>query len=311
MSYLEYWTLDLEPRTLNIEHRTSNPEHISVVIPTFNRATLITRALDSVLAQSRQADEIVVVDDGSTDNTADLIHNYYSQVTLLSQENQGVSTARNLGIRHAKCEWIALLDSDDEWQPEKLEKQLVLLADNPDYRICHTNETWIRHDVRVNQMKKHRKYGGYIFPYCLPLCVISPSSVVIHRSVFDQIGLFDESLPACEDYDLWLRICARFPVLYIEDELITKHGGHEDQLSKKHWGMDRFRILALEKVISDPLLDKSNRNAAIDMMLDKISIYLSGAKKYANTELVTRFEQLRDQYTQQKNDHISRVVPAQ
>ncbi len=288
-----------------------NLNHFSVVIPTFNRETLITRALDSVLAQSHHADEIIVVDDGSTDNTAAVIHNHYPQITLLSQENKGVSTARNIGIRHARGEWIALLDSDDEWRPEKLEKQLVLLADNPDYRICHTNETWIRHGVRVNPMAKHRKYGGYIFRHCLPLCVISPSSVVIHHSVFDQIGLFDESLPACEDYDLWLRICAHFPVLYLEEELITKQGGHEDQLSKKYWGMDRFRILALEKVIADPLLDESDRNTAINIMLDKISIYLSGAKKYANTELVTRFEQLREQYTQQQNDHISRAMPTQ
>jgi glycosyltransferase involved in cell wall biosynthesis len=287
-----------------------NPNHISVVIPTFNRQTLITRALDSVLAQSHQADEIIIVDDGSTDNTVTVIHNHYPNIILLSQENKGVSTARNLGIKHAKGEWIALLDSDDEWRPDKLEKQLAILTDNHDYRICHTNETWIRHGVRVNPMKKHRKYGGYIFQYCLPLCVISPSSVIIHRSVFDQIGLFDESLPACEDYDLWLRICARYSVLYLEEELITKHGGHEDQLSKKYWGMDRFRILALEKIISDSTLGESDRNAAINIMLNKISIYLSGAKKYANTELVSHFEQLREQYTQQQNDHISSTVPA-
>lgn len=240
---------------------------LSVVIPTYNRAALISRALDSVLAQSRQADEILVVDDGSTDNTMDVISDRYPRISLLRQENKGVSAARNLGIRHAKGEWIALLDSDDEWKPDKLEKQLQILKDNPDYRICHSNETWIRHGIRVNPMKKHRKYGGHIFRHCLPLCVISPSSVVIHRTVFDDIGYFDESLPACEDYDLWLRICSRYPVLYLDEELITKYGGHTDQLSHKHWGMDRFRIFSLEKIISDPMLGESKRDAAIRIML--------------------------------------------
>ncbi len=178
---------------------------ISVIIPTYNRAHTLSRALDSVLAQTHPADEVIVIDDGSTDSTVELLQNSYPNVTLIQQQNRGVSAARNSGIRASHSEWVALLDSDDEWLPDKLNKQLALVSQQPEYKIIHSDEIWIRYGVRVNQMKKHIKKGGWIFQDCLPLCAISPSAVMIHRSVFDDVGLFDESLPACEDYDLWLR----------------------------------------------------------------------------------------------------------
>jgi glycosyltransferase involved in cell wall biosynthesis len=270
---------------------------ISVIIPTWNRVNLVTRALDSVFAQHHLPDEVIVVDDGSTDNTSEVISRQFPEVKLFKQENMGVSAARNFGIQTAIGDWICLLDSDDTWQPEKLEKQLKALTAQPDYLLCHTNEIWIRNGKRVNQMKKHNKQGGYIFQRCLPLCVISPSSVMIHRNIFDDIGFFDEAMPACEDFDLWIRICARYPVLYLEDELITKYGGHEDQLSQQHWGMDRFRIFALEKIIGNAELKMSDRAAAIDMMLYKIDLYLTGAKKHGNTENVVYFQTLLEKYT--------------
>ena len=223
--------------------------NISVVIPTYNRALLLERAIESVLAQSRPANEIIVVDDGSTDDTQQLIGTQYSQIHYIQQANKGVSSARNAGIITATCDWICLLDSDDSWRPEKLAKQSQALTDNPDYLICHTNETWYRNGNVLNQGKKHEKRGGYIFQHCLPLCAISPSSVIINKQLFDEIGLFDENLPACEDYDMWLRICAQYPILFLDEALTNKYGGHEDQLSIKHWGMDRFRIVALQKVI--------------------------------------------------------------
>lgn len=270
---------------------------VSVVIPVYNRMHLIERALDSVINQTCPADEIIVVDDGSTDDTAGLVRQNYPQVTVVSRENRGVSSARNTGIKHAGSDWIAFLDSDDEWYQEKLEKQCHAIMSTPGYLLCHTNEQWIRNDKPVNQMKKHRKYGGKIFRYCLPLCVISPSSVLIHQSVFENIGLFDETLPACEDYELWLRICARYPVLYLDEPLINKYGGHNGQLSRKFWGMDRFRILALEKIISDPNLRESDRNAAINTMLDKINIYLIGARKRGTLSHVDHFENLAMKYS--------------
>ncbi len=101
-------------------------------------------------------------------------------------------------------------------------------------RVCHTDEIWIRNGRRVNARKKHGKKGGWIFQHCLPLCAMSPSSIMIHRDVFTALGGFDERLPACEDYDLWLRITARYPVLFTRQPLIEKYGGHDDQLSRKY-----------------------------------------------------------------------------
>jgi len=269
---------------------------VSVVIPAYNRAHLLERCLDSVLGQTLAADEIIVVDDGSTDNTVSTLKSLHPDIKLIQQDNLGVSAARNTGISAARHDWIALLDSDDVWHENKLERQIMALNDAPEYLICHSDEIWIRNGIRVNQMIKHKKAGGHIFQHCLPLCAISPSAVIIHRSLFEEIGLFDETLPACEDYELWLRICSRYPVLYIDEALITKHGGHDDQLSRQHWGMDRFRIQALNKIVSENKLNDSDRDAAIKMMLNKINIYLAGAKKHGNTDHVEDFKQLLTKY---------------
>ncbi len=252
---------------------------VTVVIPTYNRARLLARALNSVRVQTLVPAEVIVVDDGSTDETAAMIREAFPFVHYVHQENQGVSAARNRGIEIAAREWIALLDSDDEWRPEKLETQFRELIRQPQSRVCHTEEIWVRRGVRVNPMKKHAKAGGWIFQRCLPLCAMSPSSIVLHRTVFDAVGLFDESLPACEDYDLWLRITARYPVLFIKEPLIVKHGGHEDQLSRRHWGMDRFRVRALQKILASDQLSATDRRAAAITLAAKARIVASGARK--------------------------------
>ncbi len=263
---------------------------ISVIIPTYNRATLLSRALDSVLGQTVAPMEIIVIDDGSTDRTKQLIDEHYPQVQYLYQDNTGVSAARNYGIQNAKGDWIAFLDSDDAWLPEKLEKQIRAIQAHPEYKLCHTNEIWIRRGKRVNPMKKHQKYGGHIFHHCLPLCVISPSSTLIEAGLFKEIGLFDESLPACEDYDLWLRICCRYPVLFLEEQLLIKYGGHADQLSQKHWGMDRFRVEALQNLLRDAPLDQAQRRMTVDMLVAKLNILISGAEKRGKDEAVRHYE---------------------
>lgn len=270
---------------------------ISVIIPTYNRSDLIARSLDSVMAQTCPPHEVIVIDDGSTDNTSELVAERYPDVLMLEQGNKGVSAARNAGINVAKGDWICLLDSDDSWHPEKLEKQIKALNNQPEYLVCHTNENWIRNGKQVNQLKKHKKHGGNIFRYCLPLCIISPSSVMMHRQVLHDVGMFDESMPVCEDYDLWLRICARYPVLYLEDILITKYGGHDDQLSRQYWGMDRFRIYALEKIIGEVSLHENDLTATINTLLDKINIYLAGAVKHGNTANVEHFQSLLDKFS--------------
>ena len=188
---------------------------ISVVIPTYNRIALVERAIDSVLRQSIKPFDIIVVDDGSDDGTSEMIQKKYRSINLVQQQNSGVSAARNNGIKHAKGDWISLLDSDDERTGKKLENQVDRLIKNPDYHFCHTNEIWIRNGTRVNQMKKHQKFGGNIFFKSLDMCRISPSSIIFHKSILDQAGYFDEMFTICEDYDLWLRISAKFPILYL------------------------------------------------------------------------------------------------
>ncbi|MBT2969563.1 MAG: glycosyl transferase [gamma proteobacterium symbiont of Ctena orbiculata] len=269
---------------------------VSVVIPTHNRAHTLPRALDSVLAQSHQPLEIIVVDDGSDDETAELMEDHYGCCDYLRQANQGVSSARNLGIEKARGEWIALLDSDDRWLPNKLQLQLEALAGAPRYRLCHTDEFWIRKGVRVNQMLKHAKSGGRIFQRCLPLCVISPSSVILHHTLFEEFGLFDTELPACEDYDLWLRICAGEEVLFIDRPLIEKYGGHDDQLSRRHWGMDRFRVHALMKLLDQQQLEKEDRIAAVTTLIEKSTILAEGAEKRGFPERAAYYRDIQQRY---------------
>ena len=270
---------------------------ISVIIPTWNRAERLAAALTSVFQQSVAVHEVIVVDDGSTDNTREMVARRFAGVRYIYQENRGVSSARNVGIRQATGDWIALLDSDDRWLPDKLERQQQLIRAHPGYKLCHSNEIWIRNGKRVNAMKKHAKQGGWIFRHCLPLCAISPSAVLIQKNIFTDIGLFDESLPACEDYDLWLRICAVYPVLYVDRQLVVKHGGHADQLSRRYWGMDRFRIQALEKSLAAGRLEPQDHAAALAMLLEKTAILIQGAEKRHNHTVAATYREKQQNYT--------------
>ena len=253
--------------------------NISVIIPTYNRRHTLERAIDSVLSQTFKPFEIIIVDDGSEDGTRNWVQEAYPSIKYIYQPNNGVSSARNKGIRSSRGSWIALLDSDDEWMPEKLEDQVIFINENPGSLFCHTNEIWIRNGVRVNQMKKHKKYGGDIFKYCLDMCRISPSSSLIKKEVFEDVGLFDESLTVCEDYDLWLRITANYTILFLDRPLIKKYGGHADQLSRVPEGIEQYRIQSLEKILAMSILDQAQFLSAKEMLIHKLKIYSQGLKK--------------------------------
>ena len=269
---------------------SSSSPTVSVVVPTFDRLAVLPRALDSALAQAYLDWELIVVDDGSADGTAEMVERDYPEVRLLRQENCGVSAARNAGIAEAKGTWIAFLDSDDAWLPEKLERQMEVLAAESGHRLCHTDEIWIRNGQRVNPMEKHAKAGGRIYQMCLPLCCISPSSVVMRRDLLNEMGGFDESFEVCEDYDLWLRLTAREPVLFLEEQLLYKHGGHEDQLSTRHWGMDRFRTKALQRVLDEGLVSGDDERRTRETLAEKLEILVEGARKHGNDELLDELE---------------------
>ena len=274
---------------------------ISVVIPTYNRIALVERAIDSVLRQSIKPFDIIVVDDGSDDGTSEMIQKKYRSINLVQQQNSGVSAARNNGIKHAKGDWISLLDSDDEWTEKKLENQANRLNKNPDYHFCHTNEIWIRNGVRVNQKKRHQKYGGYIFDKCLDICRISPSSTLFKKNILEHVGWFDTQLPVCEDYDLWLRITADYKILFVDEPLIIKYGGHTDQLSQSVEGIELFRIKSLENLLANTELSPQKRNLAITMIIKKLNIYLNGLIKRKKQ---TEAEQVKEKIKFWKKDVI-------
>lgn len=275
--------------------RTHNPPMVSVIIPTFNRGWILEEAIDSVLEQEYQNFELIVVDDGSTDNTPEILNSYSSKITVIRQANQGVSAARNKGIRHSSGQLIAFLDSDDRWLPHKLSRQVAFFESHPELSICQTEEIWIRNGVRVNPKKRHQKPSGMIFERSLALCLVSPSAVMLRRSLLEDVGLFDENLPACEDYDLWLRISCRYPVGLIDTPLIVKQGGHDDQLSRAP-SLDRFRIRALERMIENGNLTKKQRTAAIKILKAKCGIYAGGCLKRRRTDEALYYQRLAECY---------------
>ena len=267
-----------------------NDYKVSVIIPTLNRINTLQRAIDSVIAQSFKSIEIIVVDNGSSDGSVKMLKKYYPTVKVIHEHKVGVSASRNKGIKYASSPWIAFLDSDDAWDQNKLEKQINLLHNSHDkYRLIHTNEIWIRNGKKINQMKKHQKFGGYIFNECLSLCCVSPSSVLIDRSIFDDMGLFNENLPVCEDYDMWLRICSKEEVLFLDEKLTLKYGGHKDQLSKSHWGMDRFRVSSIENLILNYDLNTDQKNKSMATLIKKLKIIINGAKKRNNSSVINEY----------------------
>lgn len=268
---------------------------ISVVIPTHNREHTLARAIDSVLDQTSTVDEIIVVDDGSTDNTENFLSKKYPSVDYQYQSNAGVSAARNKGVSVAKSDWIAFLDSDDQWLAKKIGMQRQAWNESPSHRIVHSDEVWIRNGIRVNKKNKYKKSGGRIFEDCLPLCAISPSSVVIEKKLLIEVGGFDESLTVCEDYDLWLKICSAYPVLLVDVELLNKYGGDKDQLSTIHWGLDRFRVAALHRLLNSihvQNLSPHERDSAKTVLHEKCTILANGAVERGNQDAAEYYQSL-------------------
>ncbi|MEA3280359.1 MAG: glycosyltransferase [Thermodesulfobacteriota bacterium] len=277
-----------------MNNRETNPL-VSVIIPTYNRGWIIKEAVDSVLSQYFVDFELIVVDDGSTDNTRDILDAYKNDIKVLRHNNKGVSAARNRGIALASGRFVAFLDSDDLWLPDKLSMQVDFFNSNKDALICQTEEIWIRNNVRVNPKKRHKKLSGMIFEPSLCLCMVSPSAVMIKRELFEAVGLFDESLPACEDYDLWLRISSRYPVYLIDTPLIIKRGGHDDQLSQAP-GLDKYRIQAIKKIIESNMLSKKQYRAAVKTLKEKCYIYANGCLKRGRKDEALLYTNLAKQF---------------
>jgi glycosyltransferase involved in cell wall biosynthesis len=260
---------------------------IAVIIPTFNRAHLLPRAVNSVLSQTRRDFELIVVDDGSTDGTPELPLFKTPDPRLRYvryAENSGVSFARNAGVGESAADWIAFLDSDDEWLPQKLEKQMAYAAAHPAVMLNQTKEFWIRNGVRVNPPKSHEKSGGDLFAASLKRCMITPSSVMLKRELFIALGGFDETFIACEDYDLWLKITRGHEVGLINDYLLKRYGGHADQLSTTVPVLDRFRIKSILDLLSGDSLTSEQRSIAKIRLEELATIVAEGYKKHGKPE---------------------------
>ncbi len=253
---------------------------IAVIIPTYNRFHSTLAALQSVLQQTKQAEEIILIDDGSTNTALNFIEqNLPKQVTFLKQTHSGVSIARNKGVSQSVSTWICFLDSDDVWHRDKLKQQLEYHKQNEQCKISQTKEIWIRNEKRVNPRPIHEKKSNHLFKESLANCVITPSSVMIHRSVWEETNGFDPLLPACEDYDLWLQITAQYPIGLIDFYGLTRFGGAKDQLSTAYPAMDRFRIYAILKLLRSNLLSQKQRDLANLVLKEKQAIFIQGQKK--------------------------------
>jgi cellulose synthase/poly-beta-1,6-N-acetylglucosamine synthase-like glycosyltransferase len=262
---------------------------VSVIIPTFNRESVIHRAIQSVLNQTYKNIEIIVVDDGSSNEiTKNLIEKIDNKsIKYFYQKNSGVAHARNSGARIASGMWLSFLDSDDEWLPEKLSRQMEFLKNNVHFQIAYTDEIWKRNNDIVTRKKFQQKVHGQIFEDCVKQCLIAPSSVILHQKLFWEMKGFDESFVVCEDYDLWLRISSQYEIALISEPLIIKHGGHVDQLSTKYFAMDMWRLKAMHGLLmSHSDLPENSKKLLLNRMKEKGFILIKGYEKYQNIEAV-------------------------
>ena len=265
---------------------------VSVIIPTHDRADVLGRAVASVLGQTWTDFELFVVDDGSSDATASVLAEFDDpRLTGMHQENKGVSAARNLGIAASGGRYVALLDSDDYWMPDKLEKQIRFMAESG-FAICQTDEIWIRNGQRVNPRFKHAKPAGWFLERSLELCLISPSCVMFTRELWRELGPFDERLPACEDYSLWLRVGARHPVGLVPEALTVKTGGHADQLSRRIIGLDLYRIYAMVDLLRSMALGDEQRVMVEAALRERVRLYAQGCIKHGKDEEAVRVREL-------------------
>lgn len=274
---------------------------VSVIIPTYNRVDFVQRAIDSVCRQTYPCAEIIVVDDGSTDNTLKLLKAIKGKsripLTVIHTENSGVAAARNLGIKNARYDIIAFLDSDDHWNRKKIEKQYSAFVQQDMYEISYTKEKWLRRGKHLNQKLKHIPKHGNIFPHCLDICTVGMSTVMMRKRLFEQVGFFDEKMRCCEDYDMWLRISCKYEFLLIDAPLTVKEGGREDQLSNIYrLGMDERHIYSIKKLFDQGCLQMSQYNMAMEEFERKIRIFANGCFKHGKAATGDRYLQLLHSY---------------
>ncbi len=242
--------------------------------------------------------EVIVVDDGSTDQTHKQLQKLGdSRLKIIRQGHLGVSSARNTGAKSSKGDYIAFCDSDDKWLPQKLSRQVKFTIEGG-WAITQTDEVWIRNGVKVNPRVKHLKRAGWIFEPSLELCLISPSCVLISREYWERVGPFDESLPACEDFDMWLRGSLYYPVGLLPQYLVLKYGGHSDQLSRKIIGLDLYRLYSVAKLINQYPLSSEQLEQILNSLEKRSLIYIKGCLKRDKIEMAVSIKDMVERLRQ-------------
>lgn len=244
-------------------NRTSMSETVSVVIPAYNAAAFLRQTIESVLAQTRPALEVLVVDDGSTDDTAQIAQSFGSPVRCLRQENQGLSRARNAGILAARGDWIALLDADDLWLPHKLARQMECLRQHAQHRrtssgkaqrkaqrpaiACFTLTEYVDTAGHVLRCSEVPHFPDLVEALLLYSCIIGPpSAALLRRETLQEIGLFDPRFSQCADWDLWLRLAEAGPVVYVAEPLV-RYRLHGANMSRDIALLERDTFAVLDK----------------------------------------------------------------
>jgi len=254
---------------------------------------MVCEAVKSVLAQRNAKFELIVVDDGSTDGTWDVLtqtaavandHAQWEMMRIERTPNRGPAAARNTGVAMAAARFVAFLDSDDLWLPHKLNRQIGFMREHREYAISQTEEVWMRNGRRVNPGARHRKRAGDLFADSLLTCLISPSAVIIRTDLLRESGGFDEDMAAAEDYDLWLRLLPDHEVGLVDEQLVIRRAGHPGQLSATVPALDRFRVLALLKLLARENLAPERRIKVCEVLSEKCAIYAKGLKRRARVD---------------------------
>lgn len=228
-------------------------QFVSVVIPAYNSASFLASSIESALAQTHRALEVVVINDGSTDETATVLASFGSRIRVVSQANRGLPAARNAGIAVSVGEWVAFLDADDWWLPEKLEKQLAMATD-PAVGLIYSNRynAGARGDLPEVQSSHQSLYSGDIFVDLLRLGNhLTASSVMVRRSIVNELGGFAEHLGSAEDWDLWIRVAARWRVA-VSDEPLVSYRFHAGMMSGNPDRMAKARNEVVDRALASP-----------------------------------------------------------
>ncbi|AEJ60375.1 glycosyl transferase family 2 [Spirochaeta thermophila DSM 6578] len=263
---------------------------VSVVIPVHNRASLLEEALASVVRQTWRDLEVIVVDDGSEDGSAEVGERRGARVVRMAHCGRP-GKVRNVGVEHARGDLVAFLDSDDLWEPEKLSRQMAVWEGRAGEGIplVHAREVWMRKGRIVSQAGQVHRREGDVFPWAVRKCIIGPSTVLMERRVFEDLGGFREDLEIAEDYEFWLRLTDRYPVAYLDEPVVVKRAGDWEQLSEKYGHIEVFRIMALKPLVDEDVFLPEHRGVAREELLRKCEVHARGARKRGRMEEAERF----------------------